>query len=90
MALGPKDLGHLEDDIVRGTKELEDKIDTFLERNYKGNTFLNYPTEREYNPEDKIDQGIMAEIIKRYEKKWKSVTFISTAGHNQFLLFEKK
>jgi hypothetical protein len=89
MALGPKDLGHLEDDIVRGVKELEDKVDTFLERNYKGQPFLNYPTEREYDPEDKIDRGIVSTIVAKYELKWKSVTFVQTAGHDQYLLFEK-
>jgi len=89
MALGPKDLGYLEDDIVRGVKELEDKVDTFLERNYKGQPFLNYPTEREYDPEDKIDRGIVSTIVAKYELKWKSVTFVQTAGHDQYLLFEK-
>jgi hypothetical protein len=90
MALGPKDLGHVEDDIIRGAKELEEKADAFLERNFNGKRqFLHYLLERHYNPEDAIDRGILMTVIARYELKWTSVTFIRTAGHVQFLLFQR-
>ena len=90
MALGPSDLGHLKDDIIRGVKELEEKIDSFLERSFNNrNPFLYYSLERHYNIEDEIDTGILRTTVARYKLKWKSVTFIQTAGHVQFLLFEK-